>query len=183
MKISITGSAGTGKSTIASLLAEHYSCACIDEFYEGFFQKNGEFVQPVKRLREMIFETLEKKYQLEEASGNFVVDRSPVDLFNLWLSRGFTAHQDETTALYQRCRELVHLYDAIVVLPWGVLPLQQHKNNQKRRRIMNPWVQFHNHSTIVGLTSQWLPPDKIIPIPGNIKNNASRIAFIDKHFN
>ncbi len=179
MKLALSGSAGVGKTTLAKELAVRLNADFIEEHYSGFFDEVGNFVEPPATLRNKIFNVLEYKHNLEHGSNGFVSDRCPVDIFNLWLSRGFARYQDETADLYRKCRAYMKGYDAVVVLPWGQIPLQQvEEAGENRRRIMNPWTQLHNHSVIAGLLIQWLPISKIIPIPAHIKDLRSRVEYL-----
>jgi len=165
MRIAISGSAGTGKTTLATALAAKWGCLLIAEHYDEFFDDNFDFIKPTNRLQHRIFEVLEDKSQAENECSDFVADRCPVDLFNLWLSRGFGTNQRKTADLYNRCRSYIRKYDRIVVLPWSALPLTQVEEGASHRRVMNEWVQLYNHSTMIGLLQQWVTPDRLLPIP------------------
>jgi hypothetical protein len=181
LKIAISGCAGIGKTTLAKDLAEYFDVEIIDENYDGFFNENGSFISRPKLLQQQIIDVLHEKHNREEASGDFISDRCPIDLFNLWLSRGYAKSQKKTLALSQYCRTYVKKYDAIIVLPWGSIPLQQINNDESsRKRVMNPWIQFHNHSVIIGLCQQWLPSSKLLPISGNIKSHEARLELVIK---
>jgi hypothetical protein len=179
MRIAISGSAGTGKSSLAKAIADRFECALVPECYDDFFTQNAEFIKPASQLKQLISNALERKNALESEHLKFVADRCPVDLFNLWLSRGFATNRNNTAELYQRCRSYMAKYDFIVVLPWSALPLQQlsgHATN--RRRVMNLWTQLHNHSTIIGLLQQWVPQERLLPIPYPMIDINARAAAV-----
>jgi len=181
LKVAISGCAGIGKTSLAKDLANYFSVELINESYERFFNENGSFIVPPKLLQQRIMDVLHEKHEFEKAAGDFITDRCPIDLFNLWLSRGYAKNQKKTLTLSQHCRAYVKKYDFIIVLPWGSIPLQQIKNIEgNRKRIMNPWVQFHNHSAIIGLCQQWVPSSKLLPVSGNIKNHQERLALVIK---
>ena len=178
MKIAVSGSAGTGKTTLATALAGRYDCSVVAECYDEFFDKNYDFIKPASRLQRQILTTLEHKNKLEDECGDFVADRSPVDLFNLWLSRGYGSNQRKTADLYNRCRTYIKKYDRIVVLPWSALPLVQVDAHVGRRRVMNPWIQLYNHSTMIGLLQQWVSGNHLLPIPFAMAALNARVDFI-----
>lgn len=178
MKISVSGSAGTGKTSFANAAAVRCGCPVVPETYDDFFDESYDFVQPASRLQQRIFETLEKKNALENEQADFIADRCPVDLFNLWLSRGFANDESKTADLYNRCRSYVRKYDYIVVLPWGALPLTQLDGPIPRRRVMNSWIQLYNHSAVIGLLQQWVAPLVQIPVPFAVTAIGARVDFV-----
>ncbi len=181
VRLAISGSAGTGKTTLASELAARYNCALVGEHYDDFFDEDHDFVKPASQLQKRISETLEAKNKLENGYGNFVADRCPVDLFNLWLSRGFGGEQQKTVDLYRRCRSYIQKYDVVVVLPWSALPLVQLDNGSgRRRRVLNSWTQLYNHSTMIGLLHQWVSVSRLLPIPFAIAEVQARVGFVMK---
>ena len=177
MKIAVSGSAGVGKTTFAVALAECRGCRLIEEGYDGFFGSDAGFIKSRAQLRRKILALLELKNSLEEEAEAFVADRCAVDLFNLWMSRGFGEDQKITGCLYQRCRQYVAKYDVVFVLPWRAIPLRQIELPENRRRAMNPWSQLYNHANVIGLLHQWLPPARLVPIPFGLRDLRRRVAF------
>jgi adenylate kinase family enzyme len=177
VKIAISGSAGIGKTTLASALAECRGCRLIEEGYDGLFDSDAGFIKSRSRLRREILSLLEMKNALEEEAEAFVADRCAVDLFNLWMSRGFGDDQELTGCLYQRCRRYVEKYDFVFVLPWSAIPLRQIGLPVNRRRAMNPWSQLYNHANVIGLLHQWLPSTRLVPIPFGLIELRERVAF------
>lgn len=173
MRIAISGSAGVGKSTLAAALADRLGVPLIEEHYERFFEPSGRFKRPPPRVRQLIWEVLEQE------TSDSVSDRCPVDLFNLWLTRGFARRARETEDFQRRCVECLATYDFVVIVPWGRFPLSQtDPETTNRRRVMNPWVQFHSHSTIIGLIRQWIPPKRILPVPAQLADLDARVNYL-----
>ncbi len=177
VKIAISGSAGVGKTTLASALAHCYGCRLIEEGYDGLFDPHADFIRPRSRLRREILCLLEQKNSRESEAGSFVADRCAVDLFNLWMSRGFGDDQELTAWLYQHCRRYVEKYDFVFVPPWSAIPLRQIDLPVNRRRAMNPWSQLYNHANVIGLLHQWLPAARLVPIPFGLQDLRERVAF------
>lgn len=180
VRVAISGCAGTGKSTLAVALADALGIACIPESFDPLFEYPGSFKGPPECLRRRFFRVLDAKEAQEAACGDFVVDRCPVDLFNLWMAKGLWKSADaETMGFHHRCRSLMVRYDRLVLLPHGVLPLRQlGPEAGSRRRVMNPWVQFHNQAGIIGLSSLWLASEKLLPVPASLPSSGARVRYL-----
>jgi len=179
MKIAISGSAGTGKTTLATALAAKRGCSFVAEHFDDFFDDNAAFIKPARRLQQRIIATLEQKDAIENHCGDFVADRCAIDLFNLWLSLGYGVSEKKTAELYKRCRAYITKYDRIVVLPWGALPLTQVEPAVgRRRRVMNRWHQLFNHSTMVGLLQQWVEPSRVTMVPFEMTEIDARVKLV-----
>ena len=177
VKVAISGSAGIGKTTFARALAERCGCRLIEEGYDGLFGADARFLPSRMRLRHEILAVLERKNAREDDVPAFVADRCAVDLFNLWMSRGFGDDERMTGWLYQRCRRYMAKYDVVFVLPWSAIPLRQIATPVNRRRSLNPWFQLYNHANVIGLLHQWLPPARLIPMPYRLSGLHERVAF------
>lgn len=180
MKIAISGSAGIGKTTLARALAARCGCCFIEEGYDRLFGPDAEFLRSSGQLRREIVSVLERKNSLEDEATAFVSDRCAVDLFNLWMSRGFGDDEKTTGRLYRCCRRYTVKYDVVFVLPWGAIPLRQIASPASRRRSMNPWFQLYSHANVIGLLHQWLPAARLVPIPFGLNELDARVDFACK---
>jgi len=177
VKIAISGCAGIGKTTLASALAQRHKVQLVEEGYDGFFNSDFDFIKSPRQLKRKILGVLEKKNDLEDQASSFIADRCAVDLFNLWMANGLGADQKSTSRLYQRCRAYTDKYDFVFVLPWSAIPLKQISAPARRRRTMSAWFQLHNHANIIGLLHQWLPPERLVPIPFHLVDLEKRLEF------
>jgi len=180
MKIAVSGSACTGKTTLAQELAQRLSLPYIPEYYDALFDPPGTYSESSLDVLVILFnKVLEKKHAEEERLGKFIVDRCPVDLMNLWLSRGLSRERKDSKVLYMRCAEYMQHYDYVIVPPWGSIPLRPLENPVGRqRRAMNPWVLLRNHATILGLVRMWVPGRRVITLPRDLTSTEARIEFI-----
>jgi len=180
MKIAVSGSSSTGKTTLAKALAGRFSAAFIAEGFEALFNPPGTRQAPRPEvLVELFNEVLERKRAAEEAEASFVADRCPLDLLNLWLHRGLQRNQAASDAFCRRCREYTAAYDYVVFPAWATVPLLPVENpGAHRRRVLNPWVQLENHAAILGLAHLFLPAERIIVLPAGLADAAQRLDFI-----
>lgn len=181
MRIAISGSAGSGKTSLVEALSKSLNLEIIPECYEAFFDEHGRHIKPPKNLMHKIHQVLDNKHQLELAANDFVADRCPVDLFNLWVTRRFHSDNRKTDIFQEKCIEYLKKYDYLILLPWGDIPLKQVDPKEgNRKRVMKPWIQFQHHSTIIGMAMQWVPLNKIIAVPKGLDGVEARCENIIK---
>lgn len=178
MRVAITGTPCTGKSTLAKQLATKMDWQYIPETFASLFDEQGSYIQPPSALAVEMDKVLMLKRQLELKHIDTVSDRCSADLFILWLSRGFSKHK-QVAGFADKCRDYLSHYDAFIYLPWGVLPLEQLKEGESGcKRNMDPWMQFYNNSALIGLIMQWVPAHKRIFVPTTIVNLEARVEYV-----
>lgn len=125
MRIAISGSAGTGKSTLAKRLAEETGLPLIGEGMREYLERTGADLHSLghEGMRSLVLRLWEERKEAEERAGQgFIADRSSFDFAAFWLYYHFAREDEETRGLFQEClRE--ERYDALWVLPWGRIPL------------------------------------------------------------
>ena len=87
-------------------------------------------------------------------------DRSALDYAAFWLVYRFVDDEAITEQVMQAAAEQAAGYDAIVVLPWGVLPLQH-----DGVRSTNRWRQRHFQATVEGLLRRDVEPGRLLEMP------------------
>ena len=104
----------------------------------------------------MFLELWQEQMALEDAAiqanGGFVCDRSGWDYAAFRLLYRFTKDIDEVAEFYAQVRERTAWLDRLVVLPWGVIPLQA-----DGIRTPNPWTQRLFQSSLEGLVNREVP--------------------------
>ena len=111
--------------------------------------------------------------------GGVVADRSPIDSLAFWLHFGFAHEPEERTAalvatLLERCRQ----FDLVLLLPWGVLPLQD-----DGIRSANRWLQLKFHALVEGLARELLPAAQLALLPKERVAPQDRIAWVEAKLN
>jgi len=186
MKIAFSGSACTGKTTLAKQLGATLDLPVIPEHFETLFtlaqvnsDKSLSKIEKSNRVIEAFKQVLAHKRAEEDALTDFIVDRCPLDLMNLWLTNGMSARPEHTKWFYQHCRLYMKQYDYVVIPPWGRLPLEALKTHSGQQvRNLNRWSLLNSHATITGLARMWLRPGQLILIPETLDSLEDRVGFV-----
>lgn len=152
MKIAFSGSAGTGKTTLAKKISEIYKFKFIPEGIREYLSE-----QNIEHLRElnpndsfvMQKEILKRKLSLENENlyNNFVADRSTADnlAYTLrWCSRNIS--EEEIRDYYMKCLDNLRVYDIVFFCPWNSIELE---NDSIRSNIL--FYQYEISMLIYGI--------------------------------
>jgi len=170
MKIALSGSAGTGRSTIAIRLAQSIRHTPLTNLAKGILREQG-FKYGTDTTVEKFLATPERQMALydhkrvvESEHENFVTDRSWVDNA-AYAVIGFYENPSFNIASYlDDCRCEVEKYDSIIHIPWGRQPLQPNGT-----RTINPWFQFMVDSVICKIAELW--QIELTTVPEDLTNN------------
>jgi hypothetical protein len=157
-RIGITGSAGTGKSTLAILTAQelgisHISSKSITQEIlasEGFDYASGEQVECFLSQNGRPDKIMKKLQDMEAGTEQFVTDRMFVDLAAYAITELYDGDSKKVEQVFNLCKSEMKKYTHVIVCPWGKNPI---KDN--RVRTLNPWYQFIIHSIEVNLLDLW----------------------------
>jgi len=157
-RIGITGSAGTGKTTLAILTAQelgipHLSSKSITQEIlanEGFDYASGEQVECFLSQNGRPDKIMKKLQEMEAGTEQFVTDRMFVDLAAYAITELYETDSKKVEQIFNLCKSEMKKYTHVIVCPWGKNPI---KDN--RVRTLNPWYQFIVHSIEVGLLDLW----------------------------
>jgi len=156
MRIGITGSSGTGKTTLAKALVKHLGrdYQLVEEGVREWLAARGyespRDLKGAEETRQMQEDILAAKINTETFQENYVADRTTLDniVYVLyWISRKAEEkwlNEYIGTAL----RHAVMAYDIVFFLPWGVFPIEE-----DGCRSVKPWYQFAIHSMLAGIIS------------------------------
>ena len=156
-RIGVVGAGGTGKSGLASILAERLGIAYVAAKSitrpilerKGYDWSSGTFVEEFLAQEECQQEILAKTIELEKTAGGFVTDRTPVDLAAyaiIMLHKKVSKVDDMVAACYDHVKNYTHL----IFCPWGQQPIERNEV-----RTLNPWFQFAVHGAMMALLKQW----------------------------
>ena len=177
MKIAISGAVSTGKTTLGKALAGRLQLPFIEENLEAMFGSNREDGNRADAMAAGLFECLETKRALEQQHDGFVVDRSPVDILNFWFAGRLAPHPD-TQKIYDLAEVYLADYDAVILLPWGVIELEPAPAGETAmRRRMDVWAQFRGSVTISGLANHFVADERLIRIPNSVQSHDERLNF------
>lgn len=147
-RIALAGSAGTGKTTLGRRLSAELGLPYIDELMrrrlEGGLRLDG---LSRDRWRALVRELWREQCALQAAARDgFVADRSSLDYAAFWLHYGLHEDAAETNAFFAEMAAASAELDAIILFPWGVLPLVA-----DGVRTPDPWTQLSFQGVLEGV--------------------------------
>ncbi|MCB9764385.1 MAG: histidine phosphatase family protein [Alphaproteobacteria bacterium] len=165
LTLALSGSAGVGKTTLGRALAGSLGLPFIAEGMRARLEAGLNLHSLThEALQALILELWAEQRAAEDAaiaqSGGFVADRSSVDFAAFWLYYGFAHLREPTAAFLAETLGHAARYDRVLLLPWGVLPLQA-----DGVRSSNPWVQRHFQAVVEGLLGRELAPGRLLRMP------------------
>jgi len=177
-RVALSGSAGTGKTTLARALAARWDVPYIEEGMRRRLEGGLDLhTLTPQGFRDLNLALRDEQAALEEAAvrdhGGFVADRSALDYAAFWLVYRFVDDEVVTEEVMAAAARQAAGYDAIVLLPWGVLPLVA-----DGVRSPNRWRQRHFQATVEGLLRREVEPGRLLEMPG-IDGLDARIAWVE----
>ena len=133
MRVALTGSSSTGKTTIAqSLMGIPWIRDLVSQFVPtdarqllremGFSQMDRMTREQLRVFQRRYFD---RKLALESSFGSLITDRSFVDVAAYWLVRdAFDLPVDQRMPLVQQCRTEAARYDLHIYVPFGQIPFE-----------------------------------------------------------
>lgn len=176
-RLALAGSAGTGKSTLGRALAAHLDLPYIPEGMRARLEAGLDLhsLGP-DAFRGLLWELWEEQVAREEQAvveaGGYVADRSPWDYAAFWLHYRFASDRQDTERFFAAVRARAAACQRILLLPWGVLPLQA-----DGVRSTNPWLQRHFQACVEGLLAREVAPERVLQLPALVDLDA-RLAWV-----
>lgn len=178
LSIAVSGSAGTGKTTLGRRLAEVLELPFVPEGMRRRLE-SGLDLHALDRaafralLEDLYLESAAAKDHAVTEHGGFVAEHSALDYGAFWLYYGFAADQAASDRYLQRARRDLARYDAVVVLPWNGIDLVD-----DGVRSVNRWRQLHLQALIEGLSARFLPADRMHLLPAEVTDPEDRLRWV-----
>ncbi|MFO1008986.1 MAG: histidine phosphatase family protein [Planctomycetota bacterium] len=164
-RIALSGSAGTGKTTLGRRLAEELGVPYLEERMRRRLEQGFD---PSRLTHDAWRELMEEDWaaqlaEEERAEDGFVADRSSVDFAAFWLHYGLSDDRAATERwMAHRFADALR-YDRIVLCPWGGLPILD-----DGVRSTNRWAQLRFQATLEGLFERFVEPERVVRVPANV---------------
>jgi nicotinamide riboside kinase len=151
-RIAISGSAGVGKTTLASRLARVLGVPLVGEGMREYIETSGVDLHSIgwEGMRALVARLWDERREAEErAADGFVADRSSYDFAAFWLNYRFAKDDSQTDRLMEEALR-GDRYDAVYVLAWGSIPLLA-----DGVRTPDRWVQLQSQLSIEGCVRRY----------------------------
>ncbi len=175
--IALSGSAGTGKTTLGRALSEQLGLPFLEEGMRARIEAGLRPNELDSGAQETLFEELwaeqaAAQTRAAKLHGGYVADRSALDFAAAWLQYT-TLDRPERTGAWISARladSAGHTH--ILQLPFGVLPLVG-----DGIRHADPWFQFRFQAIVEALASRSTAPTKVIRVPTQLDSLNERMDF------
>ena len=177
LRIALSGSAGTGKTTLGRALSEQLQLPFLEEGMRARIEAGLQPNELDSDAQESLFEELwaeqaTAQVRAAQQHGGYVADRSALDFAAAWLQYT-TLDRPERTDAWVRARladSAEHTH--ILQLPFGVLPLVG-----DGVRHADPWFQFRFQALVEALASRATDSPNLVQVPAKLGSLAERLTF------
>lgn len=177
LRIGICGSASVGKTSLADVLASDLGLPCLREEMRDYLENTGINLAelPPSEVATTLRQLWEERKQKESQTPAFIADNCPLDFAAYALYYG-CLNETNSTIFLSKTREFVAKYDAIFVLPWGILPY-----TPDGIRPASQHLQLRYQLILEGLLRKYVDPKKLHFFPETITHLDDRCRWIRSH--
>lgn len=175
LRLGLAGNAGTGKTTLGRALAGTLDVPLLGDVMREALTAGLDLHRLDRgQHRALLADLARQRIALGAEIDGFVADGTPLDHLAQWLANGYAVDDPEGFAgLLERASTALADWDLVVVLPWGVLPL-----DADGIRYANPWHQLHVQTVIEGIAERFLPAGRVLRMPREIRTLEDRRVLI-----
>lgn len=162
LRIALSGSAGTGKTTLGRALADDLGLPFIEERMRLRLEGGLE----LGRMSHAELEALHRELWAEQCAleaahpAGFVADRSSLDYAAFRLQYGFFEDGLDTGGFFDEAIAWARSYSHVLLFPHGALPLVV-----DGVRAPNPWLQLRFQLCVEGLLDLHIDPARLLRVP------------------
>jgi uroporphyrinogen III methyltransferase/synthase len=173
-RIAISGSASVGKTSLVSALARSLGLNMLKEEMREYLESNRTDLseQAPAQVADVLIRLWRKRQEQEVKARSFVADNCSLDFAAYALYYGCVDAENASILLSETAKQVAQ-YDAIFVLPWGVLPY-----SHDGIRTPNQYLQFRYQLIIEGLLRRHVDPARLHYIPETIVDLEERCQWV-----
>ena len=173
-KIAVTGSAGVGKTSLVEMLALALDLPCIEEEMRAYLERTRVHLWelPSAAVAPVIVDLWKERAAKEANTEAFVADNCSLDF--VAYARHYGCFTEEVASiLLPEVLNKTACYDAIFVLPWGVLPYVD-----DGIRSPDHYGQLGYQLMIEGLLRRYVDLEKVHYLPEGLNDLALRSRWV-----
>src|SRR5579859_368368 len=173
-RIAVSGSASVGKTSLVSALARSLGLETLKEEMREYLETSRTDLreQPPSQVADVLVRLWRERQQRESNTLSFVADNCSLDFTAYALYYGCVDSGNASIFLSEMVKQVAQ-YDAIFVLPWGVLPY-----SHDGVRAPNQYLQFRYQLIIEGLLKRHVDPAKVHYMPETVVDLAERCQWV-----
>jgi uroporphyrin-III C-methyltransferase len=173
IRIGVCGSASVGKTTLAGALGRELGVPCLQEEMRAYLEHSRRILAdlPAPELEGIVMRLWREREEKERTVPAFVADNCAIDFAAYALYYGCLSAASEQ-ALLTTAASYLRRYDAVFLLPWGVLPYEQ-----DGVRPPDPYLQLRYQLLLEGLLRRYVDPERLHLLPETLLRLQDRISW------